>query len=212
MFALALALLLGASTVPAVDRQPIARVAFFDDRGQTRSTEEWRGLPSIIAPVYTRCPVACPLITAGVRKALAESSARPGTYRVVLFSFDPRDTPADLRRFRERHNVPIDWTVASAKEPDIRALMDSLGFRYAQTNNAFTHPNMIFAVTPDLKTAKALIGTEYRAEDIDEMLAVARGGSDWLDRYAGMLMALLLFACTASAAWLAMLAPRVRRA
>jgi hypothetical protein len=40
--------------------------------------------------------------------------------------------------------------------------MDSLGFRYAQTNNAFTHPNMIFAVTPDLKTAKALISTEYR--------------------------------------------------
>ena len=71
---------------------------------------------------------------------------------------------------------------------------------------------MIFAVTLDLKTAKALIGTEYRAKDIDEMLAVARGGNDWLDRYAGALMALLLFACMASAAYLAMLAPRARRA
>ncbi|HYU27144.1 MAG TPA: hypothetical protein VEO74_18180 [Thermoanaerobaculia bacterium] len=42
------------------------------------------------------------------------------------------------------------------------------------------------------------------------MLAVARGGNDWLDRYAGALMALLLFACMASAAYLAMLAPRAR--
>ena len=206
MFAFVVALLL------AADHQPIARISFVDDRGVTRSTDEWRGLPSIIAPVYTRCPVACPLITSGVRKALAGSSARPGTYRVILFSFDPRDTPADLRRFRDLHNIPIDWTLASAKEPDIRALMDSLGFRYAQTKNSFTHPNMIFAVTSDLKTAKTLRGTEYRPGDIDEMLAIARGGSDWLDRYAGVLMALLLFACMASAGYLAMAGPRARRA
>src|SRR5213075_540916 len=121
----------------------LARIEFFNDRGEVHSTEEWRGLPVIIAPVFTRCPVACPMITAGLKKALAESNARPGTCRVVLFSFDPRDTPAYLHRFREQHRLPIDWTVASAKEPAIHALMDSIGFRYAQTGGGFTHPNMI---------------------------------------------------------------------
>jgi len=177
----------------------LARIEFFNDRGEMHSTEEWRGLPVIIAPVFTRCPVACPMITAGLKKALAESNARPGTYRVVLFSFDPRDTPADLHRFREQHRLPIDWTVASAKEPAIHALMDSIGFRYAQTNGGFTHPNMIVGVTADLKPSKVLVGTEYRAADIESMLA----GDDWLDRYAGPLVALLIFICLGSAGYLA---------
>jgi cytochrome oxidase Cu insertion factor (SCO1/SenC/PrrC family) len=182
----------------------LARIEFFNDRGEVHSTDEWRGLPVIIAPVFTRCPVACPMITAGLKKALAESNAQPGTYRVVMFSFDPRDTPADLHRFREQHRLPIDWTVASAKEPAIHALMDSIGFRYAQTGGGFTHPNMIVGVTADLKTSKVLVGTEYRAADIENMLA----GNDWLDGYAGPVVALLLFVCLGSVAYL--FTPRAR--
>ena len=172
----------------------LARVEFFDDRGAVHSTEEWRGRATIIAPVFTRCPVACPLITSGVKKALAD---RPGRYRVVFFSFDPRDTPADLRHFRERHHLPADWIVASAKEPAIHELMDSIGFRYAQVNGGFTHPNMIAGITPDLRLANVLNGTEYRASDIDAMLS----GRDWLDRFAGPLVTLLLFAVLATAAF-----------
>lgn len=168
-------------------------ISFFSDR-----------VPTIVVPLYTRCPVACPMIVAGLKRALAESSARPGTYRVVLFSFDPRDTPADLRQFRQRHHLPADWIVASAKEPAIHELMDFIGFRYAQTGGGFTHPNMIAIVTPDLKLAGVLNGTEYRAADIDRMLA----GRNWLDRYTGPVVALLLFACMASVAVMAM--PRAR--
>lgn len=179
----------------------LARVEFFDDRGAVHSTEEWRGRPTIIAPVYTRCPVACPLIATGVKNALAD---RPAAYRVVFFSFDPRDTPADLRRFRERHHLPPQWIVASAKEPAIRDLMDSIDFRYAHVNGGYTHPNMIAGITADLRYAKALAGTKYRAADIDAMLS----GRDWLDRFAGPLVTLLLFAALASAAIL--FTPRAR--
>ncbi len=177
----------------------LARVEVFTDRGDVRATEEWRGVPTIVAPVYTRCPVACPLITAGLKRALAEANARPGTYRVVLFSFDPRDTPADLQRFRERHRIPIDWTVASAKEPAIHALMDSIGFRYAQTGGGFSHPNMIIGLSADLEVSTVLTGTEYRAADIEAMLA---GRSGWLDRHPGPIFALLIFACLGSIGYL----------
>ena len=179
-------------------------ISFFNDRGEVRTTDAWRGLPTIVAPIYTRCPVACPMIVSGLKRALAESNAQPGTYRVVLFSFDARDTPADLRRFREQHRVPIDWTVASARDADIRALTDSIGFRFAQSRGGFTHPNMIVGLTPDLQVAGVLNGTEYRAGDIERLLA----GRDFLERYAGPLTALLLFAALGAAAYAVM--PRAR--
>jgi cytochrome oxidase Cu insertion factor (SCO1/SenC/PrrC family) len=184
----------------------LARVEIFDDRGAVHSTDEWRGLPVIIAPVYTRCPVACPLITAGLKRAITQSKARPGTYRVVIFSFDPRDTPADLHRFRQRHNLPIDWTVASARGPDIRALMDSIGFQYAQIRGGYSHPNIVVGLTPELRVSKVLNGTEYRAGDIDDIIA----GNEWLDRYSAPLFALLLFVAITSIGYLAALTARGR--
>ena len=184
----------------------LARIEFFNDRGETRTAGDWRGLPAILAPVYTRCPTACPLIVAGLKKALAASNARPGTYRVILFSFDPRDTPADLRRFREQHGIPIDWTIASAREPDIRALTDSIGFHYAQTGGGFAHPNMIVGLTPQLRVSKVLTGTEYRAGDIEDVLA----GRDWLDRYAGPIVAALLFVMLGAAGYLTVRPSRTR--
>jgi len=172
-------------------------ISFFNDRGEVRTTDAWRGAPTIVAPIYTRCPAACPMIVANLKRALAESNAQPGTYRVVLFSFDPRDTPADLRRFREQHRIPIDWTLASSSDAGIRALMDSIGFRYAQTGGVYSHPNMIVGLSPDLKVAGVLNWTEYRAGDVERLLA----GDNRLDRYAGPITALLLFAMLGAAAY-----------
>jgi hypothetical protein len=45
-------------------------------------------------------------------------------------------------------------------------------------------------------SAKALIGTNY---DIDDLLAAARGRGDWLGRYGGWILALLLLALLLSA-------------
>jgi protein SCO1/2 len=126
---------------------------------------------------------------------------RTGTYRVILFSFDARDTPADLRRFRERHRVPLDWAVATADATSIRALMDSIGFHYAQTNNAFTHPNVVIGITPELKTSGFLFGTSYRSSDVERLLSRSRSAR-LIDRYAAAIFGLLLFACVMSLVYL----------
>jgi len=172
-----------------------------DDAGRVRSMNEWRGTPTILAPIYTRCPLACSLIVQGLKRGVAESkSATPGNVRVVLFSFDPRDTPEDLRRFRERHKVPLSWSVARANDPaDTRRLLDALGYRFGEAGMIYTHPNEIIVLDAGLRPAKVLLGTTY---DIDDALAVARGRTDWLGRYAGWLMALLLFTALLSAIWL----------
>jgi cytochrome oxidase Cu insertion factor (SCO1/SenC/PrrC family) len=177
--------------------KPLPIIDIIDDSGRLRSTSDWNGIPIILAPMYGRCPVACPLIASALKRGVTQSSAAPSTYRVVLFSFDPHDTPADLRHFREREGIPLAWTVATAAHPgDARRMLDGIGYHYGETGSYFTHPNEVIALTPDLKTAKALVGTSY---DVDDLLAASRGGGDWTERYGGWILALLLLALLLSA-------------
>jgi len=196
MKTLVIALLLVAPLAARGSGQQLPNIDIVDDSGRVRSTAEWSGIPTILAPMYTRCPIACPLIVSALKRGVAQSSATPSTYRVVLFSFDPHDTPADLRRFREREGIPLAWTVATAaKKGDARRMLDAIGYRYGEAGAYFTHPNEVIALTPDLKTAKALVGTNY---DIDDLLAAARGGRDWTGRYGGWILAILLLVCLLS--------------
>ena len=180
---------------------PILDIDIIDERGRVRSTREWSGTPTIIAPLYTRCPVVCPMIVQAVKKGVAGSSASPADYRVVLFSFDPRDTPRDLQRLRRQQNVPIGWTIAAAaKKGDARRLLDGIGYHYGEANGHFTHPAAIISITADGKAAAMLTGTSY---DIDVALASARGANDWIDRYGGWMLAVLLFIALLSVIYLA---------
>jgi len=171
-----------------------------DDGGRVRSTDEWRGTPTIIAPIYCRCPLACPLIAKGLKRGIAESSTPLAQYRVVLFSMDPRDTPEDLRRFRERFQLPLSWTLVATKTP--RPFLDSLGYRYADANGLFAHPNAVIALDRNLKPAKYLYGTQYSGREIDEALAIAAGRPDWLGRFGGLLLAGLLLIALLSMVYL----------
>lgn len=191
MTTLVLAALLAVSVAPEfVAGKAIPQVEFTDENGRVRSSDEWRGAPAIIAPLYVRCPLACPMIVRGLKAGIADTTASPASYRVVLLSFDPRDTPEDLRRFRERNKVPLAWTVGVAR--DARPLLDAIGYRYAQTKTLYTHPNAVVVLTRDLKTAKFLFGTTYEGRAIEEALAIASGRRDWITQLGPWLLALLL--------------------
>ena len=104
-----------------------------DAEGRTRTLAELRGQPFVASMVYTSCTSVCPRITADLRaleKALpAELRART---RFVLFSLAPgRDTPAELRRFAERHALDRSrWTLLASSEEDMRTLAAVLGVRF----------------------------------------------------------------------------------
>lgn len=189
--------------------RPLAIVNVIDENGYVSSNAKWKGLPTILVPIYTRCPLACPTITRGMMKAVAQAKASPTTYRVVMFSFDKGDTPADLRNFRERHHLPLAWSVVTAKETDIRTMLDSVGYTFRSANGLFDHPNLVIALDADLKTAKYMPGTSY---DVDEALRVANGGSDWIVRYGAYILAALLLVCIFSAVYLFVLLGRMKTA
>ncbi len=183
----------------------IPMIDLVDDNGTTRSLASFKGAPLILAPIYTSCPLACPMIANGLTSAAAKSDESPGTYRVLFLSFDPKDDVAALQRFRERQRIPLAWTIATAKPADVRRLLDAVGYSYGEADGQFTHPNLVIAFTPELKTAKYMMGTTY---DLDEALAVARGAKDWVHRYGALGLSLLVFACISSLVYLVMLFQR----
>ncbi len=186
-----------AATVQDVSPQrgaPVAQIKWTDDAGHVRRLSEFTGFPVVLLPIYTRCPTACIANVDQLKKALADSSADPRQFRVLLFSFDSAESPSTLARYRTRENIPLAWSVGTASQPDIDALLESIGFQYGKAGTEFSHPNVLMFLDSNLRIAKWIYGTDYSGRDVDVALKIASGESDWIGRHSEWLYALLLFA------------------
>ncbi len=187
---------LGAGVVEDVSPRrgrPVAPIGWIDETGRTRQLSDLAGYPVILLPIYTRCRGTCVANVAQLKKALADTSADPAQFRVLLFSFDPADTPSILTHYRSRENVPLAWSIGTASRANIDALLDSIGFQYGKAGTEFTHPNMLLFLDPNLRVAKWIYGASYSGNDVAAALKVAQGDSDWIGRHSDLLYALLLF-------------------
>lgn len=174
--------------------RPIAQINWTDDAGHVRRFSEFAGFPVVLLPIYTRCRTACMANVDQLKKALADSSADPRQFRVLLFSFDSAETSSTLARYRTRENIPLAWSVGTASQTDIDALLESIGFQYGKAGTEFSHPNLLIFLDSNLRIAKWIYGTDYSGRDVDVALKISAGASDWIGQHSEWLYALLLFA------------------
>ena len=196
---LALSTNLSSGLVENVSPQPgrlAAPVSWTDESGRAHRLSEFAGYPTILLPVYTRCRTACVTNLGQLKAALADSAADPTQFRVLLFSFDHTDTPAVLARYRARQSIPLSWSVGTASQKDIAALLESIGFQYGEAGKEFIHPNLLVFLDRNLRIAKWIYGKNYSGRDVDAALKIAGGGNDWIGRHSDVLYALLLFAAS----------------
>jgi len=163
-------------------------LAFVDQDGRRVLTRELftDGRPVVMVLAYFRCPMLCDLVQQGVAASVRASGLRPGTdLRVVTVSIDPQDTLGNARLRRngllQAMGAPKDapgepWRVLTGAAPDIRALADALGFRYAYDpgSRQYAHPACAFVLTPDGRISRYLYGTTFRPFDM--RLAVVEAG------------------------------------
>jgi cytochrome oxidase Cu insertion factor (SCO1/SenC/PrrC family) len=173
--------------------RPVAQINWTDDAGRIRRLSEFGGFPIVLLPIYTRCRTACIANVDQLKTALADSSADLRQFRVLLFSFDSAETPSTLASYRTRENVPLGWSLGTASQEDIDALLESIGFQYGKAGTEFTHPNLLMFLDSKLRIAKWIYGTDYSGHDVDVALKVASGESDWLGQHSEWMYALLLF-------------------
>ena len=128
--------------------------------------------------MYTHCPHTCSAVTAGVRRAIDQSGLAPAEYRVVSFSFDPNETADGLRAFRTRMQLPDDWTVLRARDPEVlERTLKALDFRTISVGDGdFDHPNLVAVLAPDRRLAGYLFGVTFSPSELARLVRRARDG------------------------------------
>jgi len=145
-------------------------------------------MPTVLAPVYYSCSNECNVLLGTLASVLPQVGLKPGVdYQVLAVSFDERDTPATAsKRKGDFFNTtpfmqsggypPLAWRFLSGDEANIRRLMDSVGFGFQRSGDAFRHSIALIVLTPTGKISRYLYGIRPLAFDI--ALAATEAGSE----------------------------------
>lgn len=160
----------------------VADAELIDETGGRVAVASLAGKPLVVSPIFTKCRHTCPMITANLKRAVAELGVPGEDFNVLSLTFDVSDTPEELRAYRERLRLPEAWRLVRAESEQLLPFLESLDFRFISTDDGgFVHPNLVVVLSPELTVAKYLYGVEYRAGDLAAALEIARGANPLLE-------------------------------
>ncbi|HEX8897955.1 MAG TPA: hypothetical protein VF751_04600, partial [Chthoniobacterales bacterium] len=76
----------GVVAVEPQSGRAVAQIDWTDETNTTHNLSQSSGYPLVIVPIFTRCRTACVQNVGQLKKALADSSADPRQFRVLVFS------------------------------------------------------------------------------------------------------------------------------
>ena len=160
---------------------------FRDEQGNTVSLGQFvAGKPVVLALVYYQCPMLCTVLLNGVLDSLKQVSLDAGKqYQIVAVSIDPRDRPIEAKAKKlmyaglyGRRDATSGWHFLTGDDPQIHALANSVGFRYAydSLSGQYAHAAAIMILTGDGKVSRYLYGTSFTPRDLRLGLVDASSG------------------------------------
>ena len=169
-----------------------------DDLGQAVRLGDYfhPGQPVLLVPGYYRCTQLCGLLMQGLLQALQQSGVPRSDWRIVAFSIDPGDAPADAHRRRELDlayasflegargdEAPPHLDVLVADAAQSRRIAQAVGYRYqklAASSGApegdIAHPATVIVATPSGTVARYLNGVQFAPEELRTALVDAGEG------------------------------------
>lgn len=134
-------------------------------------------LPLIVVLAYYECPMLCSMVINGLldgMKGLEQTAGKD--YRVLVVSFDPRDTAQIAAKKREAYlrayGRPIEargWDFAVGEPSEVQRLADSVGFRFRWDDKTqqYAHAAAAFVVTPDARLSRTLYGVSFPSKSLN---------------------------------------------
>jgi len=142
--------------------------------------------PVILALAYYECPMLCTLVLNGLVDGMKTLEWTAGKeYRVVVVSFDSRDTPELAKKKRAaylgtygRSVGERGWDFLVGDEAEVRRLADAVGFKYhwEEATKQFAHAAGAFVVTPGGTLSRTLYGIAFPQKDLKLALLEATEG------------------------------------
>ncbi|MGD2115164.1 MAG: SCO family protein [Acidobacteriota bacterium] len=150
---------------------------FLDETGAPVTLADLaEGRPIVLVPAYYECPMLCSLVLNGVVSSLdtLEFDA-DDQFEVIVFSFDPGETPEVAMEAKERYLARYDRPGAgggfhflTGEEESIRAVTEAIGYRYnyVPEKDEYAHTAGIVILTPGGSAARYFYGVEYPPRDV----------------------------------------------
>lgn len=173
---------------PNIQAQLPLDATFRNEAGETvRLGDYFDGeRPVVILPVYYSCPMLCGVTLNSLIDTAKEMRWTPGDeYRIVVFSFDPRESPRLAKLNKENtlkefgRDVPDDgWVFLTGDEPQIQRLTEALGFKYAwsERRQEYIHAAALMICTPGGRISQYMYGVMYDPSTMRLLLVEAAEG------------------------------------
>lgn len=190
-----------------LEQHPGARLplqlAAVDESGQARHLGDFFDgtRPVLLVPGYYRCAQLCGLVMHALLDALQAGGVDRRRWRIVRFSIDPSETPADARNRLDadagyaqfllgarKSAPPLDMHLLTLGVTDARSLASDIGYRYQDLHElGYAHPASVVVVTPHGTVSRYFNGLQFDPAELRVALADAAG-----DRIGGITSRLAL--------------------
>ncbi len=152
-------------------------LVFTDETGREVRLGEYFGTrPVILALVYYECPMLCTEVLNGLTSAIGVLNFEVGReFDVVAVSFNPKEGPElaaeKKQNYVRRYGRPqsaAGWHFLTGKEESIRALTETVGFRYLYLpeNGQYAHGAAVEVLTPRGVISRYFYGIDYSPRDL----------------------------------------------
>jgi len=143
-----------------------------------RLSKIWSEKPLLLTMVFTRCAGVCSAFLRSLRAAVLDAQGLGQDYRIVVLSFDPRDTTDDMEMVAESLGVKLDpnWIFAISSAAGIRQVAAASGFWFQWDPSAqqYDHPSLVEAIDHG-RVVRMLAGTNVPRASLREVIQELRG-------------------------------------
>ncbi len=155
----------------------LADVMLTDSEGnKVNLLELTKDVPTIILPIYYRCPDVCTILQGSFAQVLPDVALDPGKeIQVLSISFDPLETPKMAARAKQTYAAasrglfPMEHWKFLVGDGDIKSVdawLESIGYTVMRQEGMYAHPSAAIAIAPGGKVVRYLYGTSFLPFDI----------------------------------------------
>ena len=138
--------------------------------------------PTVFILAYYTCPRMCTFLLNGAEEVVSSNTKiRPGVdYNLVTLSFDEADSPEIATKKQEKYAENLgedeEWSFFVANRGSIKAITESVGFKFTRDGDEFAHPAGIIVLTKNRKVSRYLPGVLFDPKDFNLALLEASDG------------------------------------
>lgn len=159
-------------------------LTFRDEQDRPVKLADLVNKPTIIAPVYYRCPNVCHFLQGDMARVLPGIKLKAGEdYQVISFSFDETEQPELALRSRNTYYAAMKnqypeqaWRFLTGDRETILQLTNAAGYNFQRVGTEFLHPVVFFVVSADGMIVRYLHGTHIVPKDLTLALYEAKSG------------------------------------